>query len=284
LLANVTRLVEGRNALAISIVVMGQSLAGIFAPPILRFAMDEVGWRTTYLWQGVFCAAIIVPLSLLLWRQRRADAGAAEAAEAARVLRAPKIDLNVALVLLFAAIIFCCVPMAVPMVHLIALVTDLGHPAPRAAEMLSGMMLVAVLARLLAGWLADRIGGLQTLFLMSAWQALILVVFMQVESLTALYVTSIVFGIGFGGIIPCYAIVIGNVFPLSGQGWRIATIFFGGTIGMAAGGWLGGLIYDATGSYFYAFVMGIGCNVVNLAIVGAMIFTTRAPRPEVAAA
>ena len=283
LLANVTRLFEGRNAFAVSIVITGQSLAGIFAPPILGFAMALYGWRATYVWQGVFCAAVVIPLAFVLWR-RPIGAASAAAAESARALRAPKIEPNLAFVLLFVAILACCVPMSVPMVHLIALVTDLGHPAPRAAEMLSGMMLVAVLARLAAGWLADRIGGLQTLFAMSAWQLLILIAFTQVESLPALYVTSIVFCIGFGGIIPCYAFAIGAIFPLAGAGWRIATIFFGGTIGMAAGGWLGGAVYDATGSYLYAFLISIAFNLLNLAVIGALIALTRTPRPSLATA
>ena len=37
-------------------------------------------------------------------------------------------------------------------------------------------------------------------------------------------------------------------------------------IGMAAGGWMSGVIYDLTGSYRAAFLNGIGFNLLNMAI------------------
>ena len=40
---------------------------------------------------------------------------------------------------------------------------------------------------------------------------------------------------------------------------------------MGLGGWLGGFLYDQTGSYTMPFLIGVGFNVVNLVIVGALI-------------
>jgi predicted MFS family arabinose efflux permease len=40
---------------------------------------------------------------------------------------------------------------------------------------------------------------------------------------------------------------------------------------MALGGWLGGQIFDLTGSYHSAFLVGVVFNLGNLALVGALL-------------
>jgi predicted MFS family arabinose efflux permease len=41
---------------------------------------------------------------------------------------------------------------------------------------------------------------------------------------------------------------------------------------MAAGGWLAGLLYDHFGFYTAAFATGIAFNLLNLAVVGSLVF------------
>ena len=108
------------------------------------------------------------------------------------------------------------------------------------------------------GAVADRIGGLWTLLIGSAGQVVMLVGFIVVESLLGLYLVAGLFGLVYGGIVPCYAIIVRELFPLRQVGWRIGIVFLFGTIGMALGGWLGGQIFDLTGSYHSAFLVGVG--------------------------
>ena len=44
-----------------------------------------------------------------------------------------------------------------------------------------------------------------------------------------------------------------------------------GAIAMGMGGWIGGYLFDVTGSYTAPFLIGVGFNLVNLAIVFALI-------------
>jgi len=47
-------------------------------------------------------------------------------------------------------------------------------------------------------------------------------------------------------------------------------LFFSGS-GMAAGGWLAGMLYDHYGFYAPAFATGIAFNLVNLVVVGTLV-------------
>jgi len=46
-------------------------------------------------------------------------------------------------------------------------------------------------------------------------------------------------------------------------------LFSGG--GMAAGGWIAGLLYDHLGYYAPAFAAGVGANILNLLVVGVLV-------------
>ena len=57
---------------------------------------------------------------------------------------------------------------------------------------------------------------------------------------------------------------------------RLGVILLFGTLGMALGGWLAGHIFDATGSYAPAFLVGAAFNVTNVIVVLGLIRRTRA--------
>ena len=59
-----------------------------------------------------------------------------------------------------------------------------------------------------------------------------------------------------------------NCFRPSEASWRIPTLLLFSGFGMAAGGWLAGLLYDHFGYYAPAFAAGIGANILNSLVVG----------------
>lgn len=270
LLANITRWFDRRLGLAIAVVATGQSLAGAVWPPILRYLTDAYGWRQAFVAYAVIALAMLVPLSLVLRSSARSH-GPSTAGDLGWDGRALGWPGSVVQGMLCLAVVGCCVAMAMPMVHIIAYATDLGHPNARAAEMLALLLACAVVSRLVFGVVADRIGGLWTLLIGSVGQALMLIFFAAVDSLIGLYVVAAVFGLVHGGIVPCYAIIVRELFPTRQAGWRIGAIVLFGTIGMALGGWLGGQIFDLTGSYRIAFLLGVAFNLGNLALVGALL-------------
>ena len=268
LIANVTHWFDRRRGLAVAVIASGQGLAGTIWPPLFRYLNDIYGWRETYLIFGIFALCTMVPLALLLRPKAPiTPPGRARDGQAVngRILDMPA---NVVQGLLCLATIGCCVAMAIPIVHLVSHGTDLGFSRARAAELLTVLFAAAFVSRILYGMLADRIGGVRTLLIGSACQGTMLVVFSVVTTLPALYVTALLFGLGFAGIMPCYPLIIRLLFPANQAGWRIATFFMFAAIGMAFGGWLGGYIYDLTGGYSQAFLVSFGFTMMNFCTIG----------------
>lgn len=278
LIANTTRWFVRRRGLAVALVASGQSVSGAAWPHLFRYSNETYGWQTTYLWFGVFSLVAMLSLAAIVKRappgfgvMHRRDAPAPNSS-GDRVLG---LNPNLVLFGLFLAIVCCCGAMATPLVHLVSHASDIGHPTARAAELLSVALAVSFTSRFALGALSDRIGGLKTLLLGSSLQAVSLLMFAEVNSLAGLFVVAIVFGLGFGGIVPSYAVIIRELFPARGIGWRIPSVLMGGAVGMAVGGWVGGHIFDMTGSYHLAFYLGLALNIANLAIVGTLFVRWR---------
>jgi MFS family permease len=173
---------------------------------------------------------------------------------------------NTLMALLVVAGIACCVAMSMPQVHIVAYCGDLGYGAARGAEMLSLMLGFGIVSRLASGWICDRIGGLRTLLLGSFLQGVALLLFLPFDGLVSLYVVAALFGLFQGGIVPSYAIIVREYFPLREVGVRTGIVLMATLFGMALGGWVSGAIFDVTGSYRAAFMNGIAWNVLNLTI------------------
>jgi len=277
LMANVSRWFDRNRGAALALVAAGQQAAGAVWPPLFRYTIDAYGWRATLFGYGVFVLLGAAPLCLML-RPPPAPLAGAHAAEAAASGKVLGLPANLVQVLICLAIVCCCVAMAMPMSHVVAFCSDLGFAPARGAEMLSLLLTCAFVSRVIWGRLSDRIGGLMTVLVGSACQASFLAAYLMVDNLVGLYVVSAAFGLGFGGIVPSYALSIRDLFPAREAGWRMGAVFLGGLGGMALGSWLGGAVFDHTGSYLPAFLIGVLFNLVNLGIVGALLLRASAPR------
>jgi len=272
LVADISFWFSRRRGLAVAICISGNYLAGALWPPVLQHFFDIYGWRATFQGVGVFCLLAMLPLAFLL--RRRPPSLAASAAETrARAGSTAPLGMPPGLLQFWLCVagVACCVAMSMPQVHIVAYCGDLGFNAARGAEMLSLMLGFGIVSRLASGWISDRIGGLRTLLLGSSLQAIALTLFLPFDGLATLYVISALFGLFQGGIVPSYAIIVREYFTPLEAGRRVGTVLMATLFGMALGGWLSGAIFDLTGSYRAAFINGIGWNLLNLAIVIALL-------------
>jgi MFS family permease len=265
---------DRRRGTALALISSGQYVAGAIWPPLFERGIALFGWQWTMTRFGAFVAVAVLPLALLLRRPP-----ASPTASFAAVGRSSTAVLGwrpgVVLGLLAAAGFSCCVPMAMPQGHLVALCTDLGIPAAHGAAMLSLLLVSAFIIRQCWGWVADRVGGLRTVLAGSACQAAALTALALTQDETGLFIVSAVFGFGFSGIIPAYVLAIRELFPAAEAAWRVPVLLLFSGSGMAAGGWLAGVIYDYFGFYGPALATGIGFNLLNLALVGTLVARQR---------
>jgi MFS family permease len=274
LMAEASHWFERYRGLAVTIVASGNYVGGTIWPPVVNWGIQSAGWRTTYIAIGIFCAvAMAIVLALL-----RAQIGA-ESRRSHDNAAPPRVDLrlstNTLTVMLCIASIACCVAMAMPQVHIVAYCGDLGYGVARGAEMLSLMMAFGVVSRIGSGFLADRIGGIRTLLIGSVAQGFALLFYLFFDGLASLYIISAMFGLFQGGIVPSYAIIVRESMPASEAATRVGLVIFASVFGMSFGGWVSGVIFDASGSYAAAFLNGLAWNALNITIMVALLIRAR---------
>jgi MFS family permease len=274
LMAEASHWFERRRGIAVTIAASGNYIGGTIWPPLVNWGMQSFGWRPTHIAVGLGSAAAMVIVLTILRMQMGAATRRSHVHEPP-----PRIDLRVSTntltVLLSIASIACCVAMAMPQVHIVAYCGDLGYGVAHGAEMLSLMLGFGIISRIGSGFLADRIGGVRTLLIGSVAQGFALLFFLFFDSLTSLYIISAMFGLFQGGIVPSYAIIVRESMPASEAATRVGLVILASVAGMSFGGWVSGVIFDATGSYAAAFMNGLGWNALNITIMGSLLLRAR---------
>ncbi len=274
LMAEASHWSERYRGLAVTIVASGNYVGGTIWPPLVNWGVQTAGWRATHIAIGIFCAVAMTVVLLVL----RAQIGRA-AMRSHDNAPPPRVDLrlstNTLTVMLCIASIACCVAMAMPQVHIVAYCGDLGYGVARGAEMLSLMMAFGVISRIGSGFLADKIGGIRTLLIGSVAQGFALLFYLFFDSLTSLYIISAMFGLFQGGIVPSYAIIVRESMPVSEAATRVGIVILASVVGMSFGGWVSGVIFDATGSYAAAFLNGLAWNALNITIIVSLLIRAR---------
>jgi MFS family permease len=273
----VSRWFDRRRGSALALISSGSYLAGAMWPPVFEGAIAAFGWRQAMLWYALAEIVVIIPLALLYFRAPPElilpTTSSDPAAGKARVLGWPP---NLVFGMMCVAAVLCCVPMAMPQGHLVAFCSDLGITRSNGALMLSVLLGTAFLSRQIWGAISDRIGGLATVLIGSAWQSASMTAFLFTQNEAGLFTIAAAFGLGFSGIIPAYVLALRELFPASEASWRIPTLLLFSGGGMALGGWLAGILYDYFGYYAPAFAAGIGANILNLILIGILVGRGRA--------
>jgi MFS family permease len=269
----VSRWFDRRRGSALALISSGSFLAGAIWPSIFERAISYAGWRYAMLFYAVVELVIIVPAAIIVLERppegSRRFVPASAARGSARVLGWPP---NLVFVLQACAIFTCCVPMSMPQAHLVAYCSDLGISPVHGAAMLSVLLATAFVSRQVWGAMSDRLGGLYTMLAGSACQTVGLAAFLLTQNELGLFTVSAAFGFGFSGLVPANILTSRELYPVGEAYWRMPTLLLCSGTGMAAGGWIGGVLYDSFGYYAPAFATGVAVSMINFMIIAALAF------------
>ncbi len=269
LYANVGFWFRENPGLALGIAASGGAVGQAFIPHLSGYLIDSSGWQSAYLNLALIYAIIAFPIAFLIkespWRESARDQIEPEP-------RSFPISEKEVVVWISVAVIFCCICMSVPIMHLVPLLTDTSFSVEFATKVLMVLMIFGAFGRIFGGILGDYIGPLPGYILMSLGQTISVVWFPQVSSVTAIYLLAAFFGFTYSGvmssILVCTRVMVSAQFAARAMS---ITSFFG-WIGMGLGGFLGGYFFDTEGNYIWAYTFAgiMGC--INLFILSQFWF------------
>jgi predicted MFS family arabinose efflux permease len=157
--------------------------------------------------------------------------------------------------------------MAVPIVHLVPLLTDANFTLEFATSVLMVLMFCGAFGRILGGMLGDFIGALPAYMLMSIGQTVSVVWFPHISTPLGIYLLAAFFGFTYSGvmssILVCTRMMVSAKFAARAMS---LTSFFGWT-GMGLGGFFGGYFFDLQGTYIWSFAFAGIVGFVNVLIL-----------------
>jgi len=269
MMACVTRWFETHRSLAVSLVSAGIGMAPVTMSPLVAWLVSSHDWRTTMQILAVVVATIMIPVALLV-RRPPALGGAAAASDAgpqsemslSRALRSPQF------IILLGTNFFCCATHSGPIIHTVSYAISCGIPMLAAVSIYSVEGLAGLGGRLAFGLLGDRFGAKRILVLGLLVQAFGALAYIFVRELSAFYAAAALFGFVYAGVMPLYAVLARENFPLKMMGTVIGGTAMAGSLGMATGPIAGGLVWDTFASYAWLYIgawgMGLGAFLMAL--------------------
>ena len=188
-----------------------------------------------------------------------------------QVIRSPQF------IILMLTNFFCCATHSGPIFHTVSYAISCGIPLIAAVSIYSVEGLAGMGGRVAFGILGDRFGAKHVLvggLLLQAFGAL---AYFFVRDLGAFYAVAALFGFIYAGVMPLYAVLARENFPLRLMGTVIGGTAMAGGLGMATGPLAGGLIYDTFASYGWLFIGSFGIGIGAFLI--AMTFKPF-PKPQ----
>ena len=228
LTALVTRWFTKNQGLALALAQSQNVGSAVFAP-LTVFFIAQYGWRGAYIGLGAI-GLLIIPLALLM-----RDHHTSHPATATTGLRtgAPSANLS-GMTLREAAktrafwtlnmmVIGCCTCHSCILLHGVNHMTDVGLTTTTASHVVAVMAIFGMIGKVTNGLLADKVGAKWSMAGFLFLQAITIPIFVHAHEVPTFYMWAVLFGTGFGGPMPVYAMLFREYFGIrhigvSGQG------------------------------------------------------------------
>jgi MFS family permease len=274
LLANIGNWFRFNVGLALGFATAGQALGQGAVPYGAALLVNGLGWRDAFMTMGLLVFVSMIPLALLIRQPPpQPDANGLEGVEDGNNTAGNTLSSNTVIVWLSCAVIFCCICMSVPLMHLVPLFQDKGMSLDDAASVLFIVLLAAVPGRIFFGRLADKIGPLRAYLVASFWQTALVYFFVQLNDTTLFYPFAFFYGFGYAGVMTGIIVCVRVMTPLAQRATALGVVTLFAWVGHGIGSFQGGALFDLTGNYAASYGTAALAGIVNLVIVASLYLT-----------
>ena len=247
-LAAIARVVSPeRRSLALGFGTAAGSLGQVLFSPFSQALISTYGWYDSLVLVS-FLTLVMIPLAFTLPGTTRAPGEAHSDQTMGEALGEAMTHRGY--VVLTIGFFVCGFHVAFLTVHLPAYVTDLGLPSHVGAYALSIVGLVNILGAFTAGIVGQRFSKKSSLSVIYFGRAVVIAgLLMAPVSEITIYVFATAMGLFWLSTVPLTTGIVAQIFGLKFMATLFGVVFLSHQIGSFLGVWLGGVLYDRTGSY-----------------------------------
>ncbi|MBR5534734.1 MAG: MFS transporter [Ruminiclostridium sp.] len=281
----VTNWFTARRGLAMSLAMAGIGVGGTIFSPVLTFFLESYGWRTSYRLMAAIILAIALPAALFLLKKRPEDVGleplggqqaAAQGMGSAGDLSLKKSWGKIFFWLLLLGMLTNGLINAGALGHFPPAMQE-SHGAAVQAVVISAYSLISIGGKLILGWVNDRFGVVvSTTYACLLFALAFVFMLLSARSVAMLYAMAVVFGLGnaIGTVTP--PLLTAEVFGKENYSKAYGIVNSFSQVGLSLGSLAVASVYDATGTYRFAWVMLLILTAVTLVSwVGAVVLSRR---------
>ena len=238
-----------KRSLAFGIVSAGGSIGMFTFVPLGQLFIGLYGWSTAFLVLAG-CVIIVPLLSLIFQRQSGEDAPVPDRPEEtlSQVLRSA--GAHSGYLLLNCGFLVCGFHVSFIATHLPAFLNDSAISPMRAAFALGLIGVFNILGTYLAGLYGGRYRKKYLLSGLYLGRALVIAVFIALPlSEVSVMLFAAAMGLLWLGTIPLTSGLVAEIFGVRYGGTLFGIVFFSHQVGSFLGAWLGGYLFETTGSY-----------------------------------
>lgn len=255
-LGSVGRMVpEEKRSWAFGIVTMGSSAGMLVILPVGQVFLEVFGWSMGFV--AMACMAVImIPLAVpLSGKPKGPTMGEVANLTIGQALR--EAFQHRSYLLLVSGFFVCGFHVSFIGTHLPAYVSDLGLPPETGAGALMTIGIVNVISAYVAGVLGGKYSKAKMLSLMYLSRAIFITAMMFApKTELTIYVFAIGLGLFWLSTVPLTSGLVAVMFGTQYMTMLFGFVFFGHQVGSFLGVYLGGLLFDMTGSYDMVWWMG----------------------------
>jgi MFS family permease len=272
MMATVTGWFEKHRSLAVSLVSAGMGVAPMTVSPFASWLLSNYDWRTAQLTIALLAWALLIPTAFLV---RRAPQTPATGATPRMATSADDSGMTVGqalsspqFIVLAATFFACCAMHSGPIFHTISYAITCGVPPAVAVTIYSVEGLSGLGGRLIFGLAGDRFGAKLMLVAGLLIQAFGAGSYLFARDLAEFYGVAVVFGMTYAGVMPLYAVIAREYFPMRIMGTVFGAATMVSCLGMGLGPVLGGWVFDHFDAYDWlyigSFAVGLGAAAIAL--------------------